>query len=373
VRVSDGTVAWGDRVTDRVSDAAPAVAELAQRIARLLQPQLTGAEEKSLSDRPHDPEAWDLTARGRYFLNRRREEDYARSLELFQHAIARDPNEATAWLGLANVFDLLAYYGVEAPKDVVPKQREAAERAIAIDPGLSGAHTSLADVRYQYEGDFPGAEKEFRKAIALNPNDADAHQWYSNFLSASGRFSESLEEIRKARELDPFNVVINRDVGLAHYWAGDPARALPEMRRALELDPSSPISRLYMGVVLWQTGPPGPAIAEWEKAVQHSDRSPDALAFRAYGCGRAGRTAEAEATLKELEGLAKKRFVSAFPFAIVALGLGRNDEAITWLEKAQEERAGRLVYLNVEHAFDPLRKDPRFAAVVRKVGLPPAR
>ena len=373
VRVSDGAQIWGDRVTERVSDAAPAAADLAQRIARSLQPRLAGGGEKSLEDRPHDAQAWDLTLRGRYFLNRRRDEDIGRSLDLFQQALARDPNEAAAWLGLADVFNLLGYYGVKAPKDVVPKQREAAARAIALDPALSGAHSSLADVRYEYESDFPGAEREFRRALALNPNDAQAHQWYSNFLSASGRFEESLVEIRKAFELDPLNVTINLDVGLAFYWAGDPARALPELSRALELDPTSPLGHLYMGLILLRTGSRESAIAEWAKAVELSDRSPDALAFWGYGCGRIGRTAEAEAALKELEGLARKRFVSALPFAILTLGLDRKAEALVWLEKAYEERAGRLVYLNVEHGFDPLRAEPRFREIVRKMGLPPVR
>jgi len=373
VRVSDGAQIWGDRVTERISDAAPAAADLAQRLARSLRPRLTGAEEKSLEERPHDAQAWDLTLRGRHFLNRRRDEDIGRSLDLFQQAVARDPNEAAAWLGLADVFNLLGYYGVEAPKNVIPKQREAAARAIALDPALSGAHASLADVRYEYEGDFPGAEREFRQALALNPNDAQAHQWYSNFLSASSRFQESLVEIRKARELDPLNVTINLDVGLAFYWAGDAARALPELRRALELDPTSPLVHLYTGLVLFQTESRERAIEEWAKAVELSDRSPDALAFWGYGCGRTGRTAEAQAALRELEGLARKRFVSALPFAILTLGLDRKVEALSWLEKAYEERAGRLVYLNVEHGFDPLRAEPRFREVVRKVGLPLAR
>jgi serine/threonine-protein kinase len=373
VRVSDGAQIWGDRVTERVSDAAPAAAGFALRIAHSLQPRLTGAEEKSLGERPHDAQAWDLTLRGRYFLNRRRDEDIGRSLDLFQQALARDPNEAAAWLGLADVFNLLGYYGVKAPKDVIPKQREAAARAIALDPALSGAHSSLAEVLYEYEGDFPGAEREFRQALALNPNDAQAHQWYSNFLSASSRFEESLVEIRKARELDPLNVTINVDVGLAFYWAGDPARALPELKRALELDPTSPFGHLWMGLALFRTGSRERGIAEWAKAVELSDRSPDALAFWGYGCGRTGRTAEAEAALKELEGLARKRFVSAFPFAVLTLGLDRKAEALAWFEKAYEERAGRLVYLNVERGFDPLRAEPRFREVVRKLGLPPVR
>jgi serine/threonine-protein kinase len=373
VRVSDGAQIWGDRVTERVSDAAPAAAGLALHIARSLQPRLSGAEEKSLGDRPHDAQAWDLTLRGRYFLNRRRDEDIERSLDLFQQALARDPNEAVAWLGLADVFNLLGYYGVKAPKDVIPKQREAAARAIALDPALSGAHSSRAEVLYEYEGDFPGAEREFRQALALNPNDAQAHQWYSNFLSASSRFEESLVEVRKARELDPLNVTINVDVGLAFYWAGDAARALPELRRALELDPTSPFGHLWMGLALFRTGSRERGIAEWAKAVELSDRSPDALAFWAYGCGRTGRTAEAEAALKELEGLARKRFVSALPFAILTLGLDRKAEALGWLEKAYEERAGKLVYLNVERGFDPLRAEPRFREIVRKLGLPPAR
>ncbi len=373
VRVRDGAQIWGDRVTERAGDAAPAAADLALRIARSLQPRLTGAEEKSLGDRPHDAQAWDLTLRGRYFLNRRRDEDIGRSLDLFQQALARDPNEAAAWLGLADVFNLLGYYGVKAPREVVPKQREAAARAIALDPALSGAHSCLADVRYAYEGDFPGAEREFRLALALNPNDAEAHQWYSNFLSASGRFEESLAEIRKARELDPLSVPINLDSGLAFYWAGDAGRALPELSRALELDPTSPLVHLYMGLALFRTGSHERAMAEWAKAVELSDRSPDALAFWGYGCGRTGRTAEAEGALKELEGQARNRFVSALPFAILTLGLDRKAETLAWLEKAYEERAGRLVYLNVERGFDPLRGEPRFREIVRKMGLPPAR
>ncbi len=367
-----GAQIWGDRLTSPNAGTSSLPAEIAQKISRSLNLPLSGADKKRLAGRAaHDAEAWDLYLRARYQWNKRTEEGYQKSLALFQKVLERDPKEALAWAGLADLYNVLAFYGVQPPREILPKQREAALRAVELDPTLSGAHAALADAKYEFDWDWKGAEEGFLTAIALNPNDAEAHQRYSNLLSASSRFEESLREIRLARRLDPLNVVINMDVGMASYFAGDDAEAVTRLKEAVDLDPASPLTRIFLGFSQLRAGHSDEAISEFTRAMKLAEGQPDPLAAWGYACARVERRAEAEDALHKLEAMSKERFVSPLAFVLLEVGLGHRQKALDWLEKAADEREGRLVFLRVFSPWVPLRSEPRFQAIVRRLKIPP--
>ena len=375
VNVATGARLWHGRVTDHAGDSVPAAADLAPKIARVLRPSLTSDEEKRVAGRPHDPEAWDRVQRGRFFLNKRTPEGFAKALEYFEEAAKIEPREAEAFRGLAEAHHLMAYYGFAPvpPATLVPKLREFAEKSIVLDPSLSGPHAILADALYMYDHDWPAAEAEFRRARTLNPNDALSLQWYSNFLTASRRFDEAFAQISRARALDPLNSTIQMDAGLARYWSGDLAQGEAGIRSAIELDARNPLPRLFIALPLLKAGRPEDALAELKKLREMEPGDPFAVAFYGHACARLGRAPDADAARRELDALAKERYVGSFPFAIVALGQKRYAETLDRLETAAAEREAMLTYLEVEPAFDPLRKEPRFEAVVRRVGIPARR
>jgi len=374
VDVASGAHLWAGAVTDREGDPVPAAADLAPRIARALRPALTAEEGKRIAGRPHDPGAWDRVQRGRFFLkNRRSEEAIEKALEYFQDAAFIDPGEAEAWEGLAEVHHLLAYYQFSPPGPLVAKQRECAAQAARLDPTLSGPHAILADTLYLIDHDWPAAEREFRAALRLNPSDAVARQWYSNFLTAAGRFDEALAEIARARSLDPLNAVIQMDAGLARYWAGDIARGEEEIRGAIEMAPHDALPRLWVSLPLLILQRYDDALAELKKARELEPGVPEAIAFWGYASALAGRAADAEAARRDLDALAKARYVGGFSYAILTLGQKKWPESLSWLEKSLADGELRLSYLGVERGFDPLRGEPRFAEVVRRLGIPKPR
>ncbi len=279
VDVASGAQLWAGEVTDHEGDAVPAAADLAPRIARVLRPALTAEEEKRVAGRPHDPKAWDLVQRGRFFLIKRTEEGIFKALGYFQDAAILDPREAEAWCGLAEVYHLLAYYFLAAPAELVAKERDFAARAAALDPSLSGPHAILADTRYFIDHDWPGAEKEFKLALALNPTDAEARQWYSNFLTASGRFDEAHAQIARARSLDPLNYVIQMDAGLARYFGGDLEGGEEEIRRAIEMAPHEPLPHLWVSLPLLARQRYDEALVELRRAREIEPGLPEAIAF----------------------------------------------------------------------------------------------
>ncbi|HSB62875.1 MAG TPA: protein kinase, partial [Thermoanaerobaculia bacterium] len=373
IDVQHGAHIWGDRLSGPSSGTSALAAEIAERSSRSLNLPLSGADKKRLADRStHDAEAWDLYLRARYHWNKRTEESYEKSLALFQKVLQRDPKEALAWAGLADVYNLQAFYGFRPPREILPQQRAAALRAVELDPTLSGAHAALADAKYEFDWDWKGAEEGFLTAIALNPNDAVAHQWYSNLLSASSRFEESLREIRLARQLDPLNGPINMDVGLASYFAGDDVEAVKRLKEAAELEPASPLTRIFLGFSQLRAGRSDEAISEFARAMKLEEGQPDPLAAWGHASALVGRRAEAEDALRRLKAMSKERFVSGVAFALVEVGLGHKEKALDWLEKAADEREGRLVFLRVFSPWDPLRAEPRFRAIVRRLNIPPA-
>ncbi|MEP6470858.1 MAG: protein kinase [Acidobacteriota bacterium] len=369
--VKRGSQMWGKRFHEKFSDVFVVQESIAREILQSLRLKLTGAQEQRLARRyTENAAAYDLYLKGRFYWNKRTEEATDKSIEFFQAAIERDPNYALAYAGLADSYLARAFYGTGPPREIMPKAREAATRALQIDDRLAEAHTLLADSRYLFDWDWPGAEKEFRRALELNPNYPTAHQWYANFLTVSGRASEGLTEILRARELDPLNLVLNTDVGLTYYFGGQHEKALEEYRKTLELEPNFFLALVYRGFVYLRQNRPEDAMRDFQEAHRLAEDEPDPIALLGYADGMAGRRPDAETKLKELNALSKRRYVSAFPVAWVYVGLGNRDRALEWLEKAYTERALRLVYLKVEHGFDPLRSDPRFQDLLRRLKFP---
>ena len=370
VDVRRGTRLWGDRSHRKIPDAFVAE-EIAREVSRSMGSRLGGSEGASPGSRAtRDPEAYDLYLKGRYLWNKRSEEGIAKSILMFRQAIERDSGFALAYAGLADSYDLLAFYGTQPPREILPKARDAAIRALELDPRIAEAQASLADTLYQFDWDFPAAEQRFLKAIALNGNYATGHQWYSNFLSVSKRFEQSFQEIERARQLDPLNLTIGIDVGLSSYWAGQFDRAIAQLKQTLELEPNFMLTHFYLGMALAGKGLLDQAIAESETAMRLEPDEPNPIMLHGYACARAGRRPDALHALESLRALSAKRFVSAFAMAAVYVGLDDRDKAFEWLEKAYEERSGWLVYLGIEPAFDPLRTDSRFQDLVRRIHLP---
>jgi tetratricopeptide (TPR) repeat protein len=265
----------------------------------------------------------------------------------------------------------VAFYGALPPREVLPKAREAAMRALEIDKDLAEGHALLADLKYLFEWDWPGAERQFRRAIELKPNYPTAHQWYANYLAVLMRPEEACAEILRAEALDPLNPVIRMDVGhTCYYTSGEYEKAVEQYRKVLALDPDFALARFYLALAHIRRNDLANAVTELEAVKRLEAGEPDPIALLGYAFAVNGQREKAMRSLAELQALSKQRYVSPFPVAWIYMGLGDKDRAFEWLEKAYEERTGRLAYLKVERAFDPLRSDPRFEDLVRRLRFP---
>jgi serine/threonine-protein kinase len=370
--VKRASALWGKRFQEKVSDVFAVQENIAQEILKSLRLKLSGEEERLLAKRyTQDAEAYRLYLKGRFYMNKRTMEGIAKSIEFFQQAIARDPSYALPYAGLADAYVLVAFYGALPPKDILPKAREAATRALEIDERLAEAHALVADVQYLFDWDWEGAEKGFRRAIELNPNYPTAHQWYANYLTVLLRTKEACVEIARAEELDPLDPVISMDVGLTcHYTSGNYEKAIDQYRKVLELHPDFPLAHLYLALAHIRQNDLPNAVRELETVKRLEPGLPEPIAVLGYAFGVNGRRREAEQALAELRELSKRRYVSPFLIAWVYVGLGDKDRAFQWLERSVAERAGRIVYLKVERGFDPLRSDPRFEVLLRRLKFP---
>jgi TolB-like protein/DNA-binding winged helix-turn-helix (wHTH) protein/Flp pilus assembly protein TadD len=371
VSVEDGSVLWARDTQDQaLGDIFALQDEIARSMAASLRLQLSGAAEQQLVRRhTSDVEAYELYLKGRYFWNKRTEEGLRKSLDHLEKAIARDPRYALAYAGLADSYAVLNLYSAQQQTDAFPKARSAAEKALELDDTLAEAHTALAYIKEQYDWDWPGAEREFKRAIELNPNYATAHQYYSEYLAFLGRTEESLIHIRRAHELDPLSLIINTGLGYPYLCARRCNEALGEFRKALEIDPNFPPAVYYTARCLEQDSKLDQAIAEYRRAVTLSGGSSLMMARLGYAYAAAGLESEARGILRELMQLSKQRYISPFLIATIHNGLGEKEQALVWLEKAYKERDGLLVLLSVDSHLDSLRSDPRFAELMRRVGF----
>ena len=369
IDVRDNTHIWGDKYERKLSDALKVQEEIARQIASRLRSRL-GGEAGGGKHYTESGEAYQDYLRGRYFWNKRTEEGFRKAVQFFDRAIERDPRYALAYAGLADTYALMSDYSIVPPREAMPKARAAAEEALAIDDALAEAHTSRAFVRMAYEWKWAEAEQDFRRALELNPNYATAHQWYAILLIALGRPEEALREMRRAWELDPLSAPINHNLGWALYSARDYADALEQLRKTLELEPDYYPAQSTLGVAYALTGSYQEALAAAERAVALAPDNLWILPDAAYVYARAGARVKAREVLQRLE---ERSHAEPVPFriALVYTALGEKDAALQWLERVPWWDLSSLAILAVDPRMDPIRSDPRYLRMLKRLGLGP--
>jgi len=368
--VKRGTQVWGQQYDRNLSDVVALQKDLSEEISSQLQPRLTGEERKLLSKRrPESNEAFQLYLKGRYFSTKFNDEEAIRKgIGYFNQSIERDPTYALAYAGLASAYFYLSNLFMP-PREAMPRVREAAERALALDDSLAQAHTCMALALVWYDWDFAKGEKEFRRAIALNGNDSEAHQAYGDFLAAMGRFDEALAEKRHAEQLDPLSITASWDVGRTLFYAGRYEDAIEQAKHTLDLDPSFPYVYYLEAQIEFRKNNLPQALALMQKSMELGGHSQLLITMWGMMNARAGNRDEALRAMAELRARASGTYTLPLFLARIYTALGNYDEAMKNLEQMYNDRSESAVWLKTDISLEPLRKDPRFIALIRKVGL----
>ena len=362
---------WAHSYERDMSDVLALQAEVARAIADEVRVQVSGEEQARLQpERRVDPEAYELYLRGRHHWNRRTNAETRKGIEYFHQAIAKDPRYAAAHAGLARAYDTMGTYNFIPPAEAFGAAAAAAARALELDPELPEAHTALGGVLFTHNWDWTRAEAEFRHALSLNGNDADAYHWYSDFLSAMGRVDEAIASIRRAHSLEPLSLTINMSVGVCLFYARRYDETIAQQQRTLELDPTFAPAMRNLGGAYEQKGMWAEAIETYKRAktLSPGDRSATGLLAHAYAVS--GRPAEARRLMTELTEESKSDYVSPYSMAAIHVGLGEIDRAFESLEEAFRSRDRGLVWMKVAPRLDPLRSDPRFSDLLRRMKFP---
>ncbi len=362
---------WAETYERNLSDVLALQDEVARNITTEIQIKLTPQQQARLaSARPVSPEAHELYLKGRYEWNKRSEQGLKKGLQYFEEATAKDPNYAKAYAGISDSYHILADNGFLPANDADPKAKAAALKALEIDPDLADAHASLALVLEDYDRDWTGAEREYRRAIELNPGYATAHHWYALLLARLGRHDEALREIEEAQKLDPLSLTINASVGLVLYFARRYDAGIAQLRKTLELEPNHAGSHACLGWAYLQKGMHQQAIAEFQKAVNQQNRSPDSLAGLAAAYAAAGKRDDAHRVLNRLQALSRQANPVPYLTADIYVYLGEREEAFAWFERAFEAHDPTMGVLKVDPNLDSLRSDPRFQDLLRRMNFP---
>ena len=373
VDVRHNKLLWGEQYDRKMSDLLATQREIAREIVDKLKLKVSGEERGLAKHYTESNEAFQLYLKGRFYWNKRTEEGMQKSLEYFQQAIERDPNFALAYSGLADAYDLLGAsdaMGGMAPNEAMPKAKAAALKSLEIDDTLAEPHVSLAHIKYYYDRDWAAAEREYRRAIELNPNYSIAHSWYAIALMSSGRFDEALAQIRRAQELDPLSLPVNMTLGWVLLNARQYDQSAEQLRKTLDMDRNFILAHHRLGVVYEQQGKYDEAIAEFKQVLNLSAGKPLGITTLAHAYALSGKRADAQKTLAELQEISKRRYVSSASIALIYAALGDKVQAFAWLEKADKERDVMLTRLRVDPRFDTLRSDPRFADLARRIDIP---
>ena len=373
IQVKDQTHLWAKDYERNLRDILALQSDVASSIAREIKLKLTSEETARLANIPAlNPDAYELYLKGRYFWNKRTEDGFIRAIRYFEQATVLDPKYAQPYAGAADAYALLGSIpNLQISREqAMPKAKAAALKALQLNDSLAEAHTSLAFVEMQYEWDWPGSEKEFKRALELNPNYATAHQWYAIWLMAQGRPAEALEEERRAQQADPLSIIIKTDTAQLLIYAGRSDEATVQAQRALEIDPAFPLAHLYLGIAYVEKKDYNAAIAEFQKVLVIDKRDPWALSGLAQTYALVGQRGKSEAILRELLERTKSQEDLTIELARVYAQLGETDRAFAWLEKAYRNRTGGLILLNPVFDFRALHHDPRFADLDRRIGLP---
>lgn len=346
--------------------------EVARNIVDQIQLNLTPEDRARLASKPQvDPEAYESYLKGRYYFNQRTEDALHKSIASFQQAIASDPAYAPGYSGLAEAYAMLGFRGGFPSKDALSGAKKAALKAIELDDALAEPHASLAFIAETYEWDWPAAEREYKQALELNPGYAQAHNWYAGYLTYTGRFNEGVAEAMRARELDPLSLPLNNALAGRLLAAGRYDEALQQVQKTLELDKHFAPAHQTLGWVYLHSGKQDDAIREFQNALELAGAADtDIQLDLGFAYAVSGRQDEARRILAELQRLHQQGVVPAASLATLHGALGESNEAFVWLEKAYQEKDPQLTYLKAGRRFEPLREDPRFGQLVRRVGLP---
>jgi eukaryotic-like serine/threonine-protein kinase len=367
MNVDTGAQIWGDQYSRPQSDLLAVQNEIATEILGKIRPRLSGdAKEKATRTYTEDSVAYQHYLQGRFHWNKGTTAGYRNAIEYFQRAIQKDPKYALAYAGLADSYLLLGSTYVES----LPEAKAAAENARQLDPNLAEAHVALGQIKLWLDWQWPAAEREFKEGIRLNPASALAHNQYAGYLATVGQLSEALAEADKALALDPLSVIVNTDRGWLLLFAERRADAIAQFRKTLDFDGNAVSARRGLGVALSLDGTHNEAIAELTRALAQSENSPVAMGDLGAAYARARRTADAGRVLQQLEGLADRQYVPSTSIAMVQAARGDRAGALDRLEKAFDEHDFSLAQLAIAPWFKDLRSDPRFQALVRKVGIP---
>jgi TolB-like protein/DNA-binding winged helix-turn-helix (wHTH) protein/Flp pilus assembly protein TadD len=361
---------WAESYERDLHDVLQLQDDLAREIARRVGSELTPTEQARLSERASvNPAAYELLLKGRYEWAKRGLQGLTKALDYFQQSAALDPNYAPAYAGIAESYGILGNNGVMPADAVYPQAKQAALKALELDPNLAEAHVALAEVLNEHDWNWAEAEKEYKRAIELDPNNANAHHFYAMSLMWVGRFSEAITEIERARHLDPVAVKINANVGLVLLCAGQNERAIAEAKRTLELEPDEGTGHFVTGIANLEKGNNQVAISDFQALEGKDPQNPAAAQWLAYAYAIAGQRNKAISLLNRMKQLCRKTYCPPTGVAYVYGALGQKDQAFSWLDKALAGHDRYLLAITVTPLSEPLRSDPRFTEVLRRRAL----
>ncbi len=370
VRAQDERQLWTTTYDRVITDIFKVQSDIAAQVIERMGVAPLEGESNRLSAHPtENREAYLLYLKGRYFWNKRTEADIQTALDYFQRAVDLDPGYSRAWVGIADAWIFRGWYSRLAPRETFPKAKSAALRALEFDSTQAEAHASMAHILFEFDHDWPTAEREYRRAIELDPKYATAHHWYGGFLSAMGRHEEALQQALTARTIDPLSPIIQTWIGLRYYFAGKTDEAITEYRKALELDRDFAPAHWHLGWAYEQAGRFAEGVAEAKRAVAIDGGNLVYLASLGHAYARAGMTKEARATLARLAEASTHQHVSAYHVAVIYLALGDTTAGLDWLERAFNEQSPWIGYLRVDPRVDPARSQPRFERLLEKARL----
>ena len=369
VNVSDKTQMWGEQFNRKVTDTLAVQTEISQQIAEKLRLRLTNAEQQQLvKDTKVNPEAYEQLLRGRFYRQKAPSRDnLTKAIESFNQAIAVDDKYALAYALLSRTYRQMGANSYLDPKEAMPKAETAARKALELDEGLAEAHYAMAYIK-QDAWNWVGAEQEFKRAIELSPSTAGAHSEYAQFLSVMGRHDQAISEIKRARELDPLYIPWNVKLGYIYYFARQYSQAVEQLKKTLEMDKNYGNTHTTLGYTYNAMGQYKDAIAELEESLRLKGDNTSDRCFLGYALAKAGRRNEAEAILKRLE--TTREYVSPSELAILYIGLGEKEQALSALERAYAAHDPQMQFLGAAPEYDGVRSEPRFQELIRKVGLP---
>ncbi|HEX9630139.1 MAG TPA: tetratricopeptide repeat protein, partial [Pyrinomonadaceae bacterium] len=368
--VRDNQQLWGEQYSRKVSDLLFVQRDIAQEITANLRPRISGTEEPRTKQYTQNSEAYQLYLKGRYYWNKFTPDDHRKAEDYFKQAIDKDPTYALVYVGRADTYGASSTNSWIAPNEGYPKAMAAARRALELDDSLAEAHASVGAITMFSKFDWATAEREYKRAIELNPNYPLSYELYSYLLTSMGRPDEAISMARRGTEVDPLSALLSDDMASAFYFARRYDEAIRQTQKFLDIEPNRPGSYAGLGQSYQQKGMYTEAIKEYETAIKLMGRNPSALALLGCAYAAQGKQADASKLLEEMNGIAKEKYVSPYDLALIYASLGRKQEAIEHLNKAYDERSGWVIYLKVDPMFDSLHAEPGFTDLVRRLNLP---